>query len=73
MKKLIALVGAVGLTASLGVAAATTATAAPKSSPANCVGKVISMHTRSGLAAGPELVLAAKAFCRDGIPFHPPV
>lgn len=69
MKKLIALVGAVGLTASLGVAAAS---AAPKSEPANCVGKVISMHTSNGAASGPELVQAAKAFCREGIPFHDP-
>ena len=67
MKKLIALAGAVGLTATLGVAAAS---AAPKSSPANCVGKVISMHTSEGLASGPELVSAAKASCWEGIPFH---
>lgn len=67
MKKLVALAGAVGLAATLGVSAAT---AAPKSSPANCVGKVISAHTSAGLASGPELVAAAKAYCRDGIPFH---
>ena len=46
------------------------ASAAPKSDPANCVGKVVSAHTSNGAAAGPELVAAAKAWCRDGIPFH---
>lgn len=67
MKRVLALVGTVGIVSALGVASAT---AAPKSSPANCVGKVVSAHTSNGLASGPALVNAAKAFCRDGVPFH---
>lgn len=67
MKRVLALVGTAGIVAALGVASAT---AAPKSDPANCVGKVVSAHTSNGLASGSALVNAAKASCRDGIPFH---
>jgi len=69
MKKLIGVACAAGFTLAVGVGAAT---AAPKSSPANCVGQTVSAHTRNGLASGPALVSGVKAYCRDGIPFHPP-
>ena len=58
------------VTGTLLAASAGAASAAPKSDPANCVGKVISYHTSNGAAYGPALVAAAKAYCRDGIPFH---
>jgi hypothetical protein len=67
MKRIIALVGAAALATSLGVASAS---AAPKSSPANCTGKTVSAHTKADLASGPTLVNAVKAFCWDGTPFH---
>ena len=68
-KRLLALTLVTGALLAPGAGAAS---AAPKSDPANCVGQVISYHTSNGAAYGPALVAAAKAWCRDGIPFHPP-
>jgi len=61
MKTLIATAAAVSAALLLGLAAAS---AAPKSNPANCVGKYISERTSAGVASGPELVAEAKAACR---------
>ena len=58
----------------IGAFAAPASAGGPKSDPANCVGKVVSLHTSLGLTQGPggakALVEAAKASCRDGITFH---